>query len=201
VTAGRHAARRDPAAAREARFAQRAALTDPAPVIEAAAQLLSVRPRSVAETRRRLLRLGYPPAPIESAIGRLTELGFLDDVAFAEAWLASRDRSRPRGASALRQELTRLGVDIAVVRAALESRDTAAAGQPVDPDAPAPPAGGADRAAATRLLDRRLPALRREPDPRKRRQRAYALLARNGLAPDICRDVAAGALGDGEPDG
>jgi hypothetical protein len=29
-------------------------------------------------------------------------------------------------------------------------------------------------------------------DPRQRRQRAYALLARNGFDPETCREVAAG---------
>ncbi len=32
-------------------------------------------------------------------------------------------------------------------------------------------------------------ALMREPDARKRRQRAYALLARNGFDPGVCMDA------------
>ena len=50
-------------------------------------------------------------------------------------------------------------------------------------------AAGPDEAAAERLLRKRLPALLREPDPRRRRQRAYALLARSGFAPDVCTTV------------
>ena len=38
---------------------------------------------------------------------------------------------------------------------------------------------------------RRASTLRREADPRRRRQKAYALLARNGFAPDVCHEVAA----------
>jgi SOS response regulatory protein OraA/RecX len=46
-----------------------------------------------------------------------------------------------------------------------------------------------DRTAAERLLARKASALAREPDPRKRRQKAYALLARNGFDPGICQAV------------
>ena len=48
-----------------------------------------------------------------------------------------------------------------------------------------------DRVAAERLLARHARALARVADPRQRRQRAYALLARNGFDPDVCRAVAA----------
>jgi hypothetical protein len=43
--------------------------------------------------------------------------------------------------------------------------------------------GGVDLAAAERLLARHERALARETDPRSRRRRAYALLARNGFDP------------------
>ena len=49
----------------------------------------------------------------------------------------------------------------------------------------------ADRAAAERLLARNARSLARVADPRQRRQRAYALLARNGFDPEVCRSVAA----------
>ena len=44
---------------------------------------------------------------------------------------------------------------------------------------------GADEAAAARLLARRGAAAAREADPRRRRAKAYALLARNGFDPDV----------------
>jgi hypothetical protein len=62
--------------------------------------------------------------------------------------------------------------------------------------------GGADAAAAERLLARRAAALAREPDPRKRRARAWALLARNGFSPEICSRLAGGVgSGEGSVDG
>ncbi|MEX1335313.1 MAG: regulatory protein RecX, partial [Candidatus Limnocylindrales bacterium] len=99
--------RREAAAARRAR---RAAVTDPDAVMEAAAAFLAVRSRSVDETRKRLVHLGYPATLVEEVLERLVRLGYLDDAAFARAWVESRDRARPRGAVALRRELQRKGV-------------------------------------------------------------------------------------------
>ena len=71
---------------------------------------------------RRLGRAGYRPELVDGAIARLTELGMLDDEAFARAWVESRDRARPRGEIALRRELALKGVDRAVVDELLDER-------------------------------------------------------------------------------
>jgi regulatory protein len=179
--------------AAEARRARRASITEPDLVMEAAAAFLAVRPRSVEETRRRLAHLGYPLALCDQVVARLVELGYLDDAAFARAWVESRDRARPRGAVALRRELQLKGVPDETIRQALAERAAAAAARTDDIEA-APPS--ADREAARRLLERRMPTLRRESDPRRRRQKAYALLARSGFAPDVCGEVAASVAAD-----
>lgn len=174
--------------AAEARRARRAEVTDPDIVMAAAAAFLSVRSRSVEETRRRLHQLGYPPPLCDEVVDQLVELGYLDDAEFARAWIESRDRARPRGAVALRRELQRKGVPDDLIAEVLARR-----APPVsDPDPEAADEADADRAAARRLIERRSSALRREADPRRRRQKAYALLARNGFAPDVCREIAAG---------
>lgn len=169
---------------------QRAAVDDPAAVLEAAARLLEARPRSIAEVRRRLSRLGYRADLVEGAVTRLQELGLLDDDAFARAWVESRDRAKPRGEHALRRELGLKGVAAAQIDATLAERREAGSepwsGTADGNDAPT----GVDEAAAERLLGKRLPAILRESDPRRRQQRAYALLARNGFAPDVCSAVA-----------
>lgn len=165
---------------------QRSEVDDPAEVLESAARFLEARPRSVAEVRRKLARLGYRPELVAAAVERLADLGLLDDEAFARSWVESRDRARPRGEHGLRQELGLKGVDRALVDLVLgdrrEAAAVAAASRDEDP-------GSADDAAAERLLEKKLPSLLREPDPRKRRQRAYALLARNGFGPDVCSAV------------
>lgn len=159
--------------------------------MEAAAMFLAVRPRSVDETRRRLRHLGYAHPLVDTVIDRLVALGYLDDGEFARAWVESRDRVRPRGESALRRELALKGIDRETARAVLSERsagttETEAAGASGrDPDEPS-----VDRLAADRLLERKRAALLRETDPRKRRQMAYALLARNGFGPETCREAA-----------
>ena len=173
---------------------RRAAVDDPAIVLEAAARFLEVRSRSVAEVRRRLTGAGYRRDLVEGAIERLLELGMLDDEAFARAWVESRDRARPRGERAIRQELVHKGVDRSTVDLVLSERREAVAGTPADDGAVI----SADRAAAERLIARHARTLARVADPRQRRQRAYALLARNGFDPEVCRTVAAGLDGDAD---
>jgi regulatory protein len=185
-------ARRESFAERRER---RAAVDDPAVVLDAAARFLEVRSRSVSEVRRRLGGAGYQADLVEGAIARMTELGMLDDEAFARTWVESRDRARPRGERAIREELRLKGIDRETVDLVLgERRDRALAsgetgggedeGEPVT----------ADRTAAERLLAKNARALARVADPRQRRQRAYALLARHGFDPETCREVAATIL-------
>jgi regulatory protein len=178
---------------RQERLERRSAVTDPDIVLAAGAALLAVRSRTTHELRARLVGLGYPHGLVDVTLDRLLALGYLDDEGYARAWVAGRDRSRPRGATALRRELLRKGLDREVVDAALREREAAlhAAIDPAtDPDETRPgPASSADHAAAVRLLERRRSALLRESDPRKRQQRAYALLARNGFDPGVCFDV------------
>jgi len=150
-------------------------IEDPQVVLEAALRFLEVRQRSAAEVRRRLLLHGYRPGMADAAIERLTELGMLDDAAFAQAWIESRDRARPRGERALRRELAIKGIERDVVDGTLAEREAQA------PDA--------DAEAARRLLERNARALARVPDLRSRRQRAYLLLARNGFDPEIAATV------------
>lgn len=167
---------------------RRAAVDDPAVVLEAAARFLEARARSIGEVRRRLTSAGYQADLVEGAITRLGELGMLDDEAFAKAWVESRDRARPRGERALADELRLRGVDRAVIVAALDERREASAAAESDDAEIAP---SADEAAAIRLLERNSRLLARVVDPRARRQRAYALLARNGFDPGVCAALAA----------
>jgi regulatory protein len=168
---------------------QKAAVDDPAVVFEAAARFLEARSRSVHEVRRRLTGAGYRPDLVDGAIERMIELGILDDEAFARAWVESRDRARPRGERAIREELRLKGVARSSVDLILEERRAAAGDEAGAPDERG--GGSADRMAAERLLARHARALERLPDPRRRRERAYAVLARNGFDPETCREVAA----------
>jgi len=178
--------------ARRARLQRHAEETDPAVVMTAAARFLESRSRSVAEVRRQLLAAAYPAPLVERTLERLVELGILDDRAFATAWVESRDRARPRGEVTLRRELAMKGIDRETVAMVLETRGEAAALVSGGVDA--------DHLAADRLLGRNRAALERVADPRARRSRAYALLARHGFDPEVCRD-ASGRFFAGAEDG
>src|SRR5439155_7409655 len=148
----------------EERRTERAAIDDPAIVLDAAARCLEARPRSVAEVRRRLGRAGYRSDLVDGAIARLSELGMLDDEAFGRAWVESRDRARPRGEIALRRELSLKGVDRAIVDELLDERRA---------DAAVDSAGASvDLVAARRLLVPHERSLARLADPRQLRQRS-----------------------------
>jgi regulatory protein len=174
----------------EARKAEHAEITDPSLVLEAALRFLESRQRSTVEVRTRLNRAGYRPDLVEGAIDRLTDLGMLDDAQFARLWVESRDRARPRGRRALGAELSRLGVDRETASAVLDERADAATDR----------GGDADEAAAELLVARHARDLQRVADPRLRRQRAYALLARNGFDPETAGRVAARAASEGDFD-
>jgi regulatory protein len=155
-------------------------------VFDAALRFLEARQRSSDEVRRRLTTAGYRPELVDGAIERLTGLGIIDDEAFAKTWVESRDRARPRGERALRQELRLKGIDRELVDGVLDSRRPEPGGES-DPDV----------AAAERLIARSASALMRIPDPRVRRQRVYALLARRGFDSETARVVAA-RVADGD---
>ena len=167
--------------------AKRAEVDDPEQVLAAALRFLEVRQRSVGEVRRRLTQAGYRADLVDGAIQRLGDLAVLDDAAFTEAWVESRDRARPRGERALRRELALKGIDRALIDEAMTARRP-------DPGGDEDP----DMAAAERLLERQAARLARVTDPRARRQRAYALLVRNGFDPEIATRLAARAATPGD---
>lgn len=170
---------------------RKAAIDDPQVVLEAAARFLGARSRSIAEVRRRLTGAGYRADLVEGAIERLVDLGMLDDEVFARSWVESRDRARPRGERAIREELRLKGIDRSVIDAVMAERRDTTAGIHATSDDPDSAPLSADRIAAERLIARHARSLARVADPRQRRQRAYALLARNGFDPETCRDAAA----------
>jgi regulatory protein len=204
VTGPSGRARRESFADRRARLG---AIDDPEVVLAAAFRYLEARSRSVAETRRRLIDAGYRRELVEGAIERLRTIGLLDDEVFARNWVESRDRTSPRGETALRRELRLRGVEDAIVDATLLARHAGEAELRLGSRRPDVGDGDAgtgvvdpEEAAARRLLDRRRRDLDRVVDPRKRRARAYALLARNGFSPEIAGRLAAELVAKVDPE-
>ncbi len=88
-----------------------------------ALRLLGGRAHSRVELQRKLARRGYTSEEVVAALARLDELGYLNDLSFAEGLV--RVRSASRGPRALSAELARRGVGRAQADRALASYDEA----------------------------------------------------------------------------
>jgi regulatory protein len=137
---------------------------------EAALRYLDYRPRSVDEIRRHLKSKDVEPDVIDEVIERLSQVGLLDDRAFARYWLENRSDFRPRGERALRMELRQKGVPDDVIAEVL--------GEGHNED------DSAYRAAMTQA--RKI----RATDPREFRRKLEAHLARRGYSYDTAREAA-----------
>jgi len=86
---------------------------------------LTGQARSRQELRDRLAKKDVPDELAERLLDRFTEVGLVDDEAFARSWVESRQRSRGLARRALGQELRRKGVDDETARTALDELDPA----------------------------------------------------------------------------
>jgi regulatory protein len=138
-------------------------------VYNAALVLLSYRPRSVAEVRRRLIQKGHDPALLEEVLERLQDQKVLNDEEFARFWVENRQSHRPRGSWALRSELRTKGVESAAIEGVLP--------QPEE-----------EEPAAYRAARRKAESLR-GLDWQTFRQRLGSFLVRRGFGYDVAGPV------------
>lgn len=147
-------------------------------LVEAGIRLVSVHLRSQKELEmyltKKLHRYGSDDLHIVAlAIERLRELGYVDDRAYAHAFVASRIARHQKGDILLRMELRQKGVSDALIHAVLSS-DTSTEG-----------ATEYDRARV--LLEKKkklfnLPYL-------ERKRKIFAYFSRRGFGSDIIRRV------------
>lgn len=130
---------------------------------------LSYRPRSVAEIERYLNKKEFDVETIEAAVGRLMQVGLLDDEEFAKFWLENRDTFKPRGRRALRYELRQKGIADAIIDNLLEEYDE------ID--------------AAYRAAAHKAQRLARRHDIDVFRSKLLAFLQRRGFSYSIARDT------------
>ena len=145
-------------------------------------KLLTSAPRTRAQLATALRRRRVPDEIAESVLARFTEVGLIDDTAFARAWVESRHHSRGLARRALAAELRQRGVSDGEVRAAVDSLG------PQD-----------EMAAARRLVTKRLAASRGRPLPVRARQ-LLGMLARKGYSAGLAAKVVREALEQEEPD-
>jgi regulatory protein len=84
---------------------------------------IAERARTRHQLAQALKSRSVPPDVAEQVLDRLQEVGLVDDAAFAEAWVESRQQRRHLSRPALRRELQGKGVDREQIDAALESVD------------------------------------------------------------------------------
>ncbi|MBK8446404.1 MAG: regulatory protein RecX [Micropruina sp.] len=137
---------------------------------EIALRQLSVRDRSRRELEMALAKRHVPAEVAEQVLDRLTEVGLINDSAFAQAWFDTQQR-RQRSTRALRHELRSKGIDAEVVEQVASNR-----------------ADDADLEAARALVAKRAPALQRLPHE-VRYRRLAGQLARRGFSSAVVATV------------
>jgi regulatory protein len=143
---------------------------------------LTGQARTRQELAGKLARRGVPDELAASLLDRFTEVGLIDDAAFARQWVESRHRSRGLAPRALKQELRRKGVGDDDAAEALEQIDEAD-----------------QRQAARALVDRKLRSMR-GLDPQVATRRLAGLLARKGYAAGLAFSVVREALAEAGAD-
>lgn len=121
----------------------------------------------------KLIKREHSPALRERVLDRLTELGLLDDKAFAHALVRQTVRGKPAGPRLLKQKLSQKGVPQKIAEEAV------AAEQPDE---------ATQRTQAFALAEKRLASMSKL-EPLAQKRRIYGLLARRGFEMDVVQDV------------
>ncbi|WP_250906131.1 recombination regulator RecX [Nonomuraea sp. NEAU-A123] len=130
-------------------------------------RLLTMAPKTRAQLAEALRKRDVPDEAAETVLDRFSELGLINDEAFAEAWVDSRHHGRGLAKRALAAELRHRGVDSETVNEAVDR---------LDPDQ--------ELETARRLVERKLSSTR-GLDPQVRTRRLAGMLARKGYAPGL----------------
>jgi regulatory protein len=139
---------------------------------------IAARDRTRHELAQSLRARNVPPEVAEQVLDRLQEVGLVDDAAFAESWVESRQQRRHLSRPALRRELQAKGVDREQIDAALESVEY-----------------GDELVAARELALRRHAAIAELPYP-VRYRRLAGVLGRRGFGSGIVTQVLREVLGE-----
>jgi regulatory protein len=135
---------------------------------------VAARPRAVLAVALR--KRGIPDDVAETVLDRFVDVGLIDDQAYAQAYVATKQRDRGLGTTALRTELRRKGIDEEVVAGAVDGIDHEA-----------------ERSRAKALIERRVDAAM-SAGPVAARRRLAGLLARRGYSVDVAVSVVDEAL-------
>lgn len=84
---------------------------------------ITLRAHSRRELEQALAKRNTDPEVAQQVLDRLTEVGLVNDRAFAEVWVSYRQEPKHLSRRALREELTRKGVDRSVIDEVLAEVD------------------------------------------------------------------------------
>ncbi len=156
---------------------------------EGALALLAHRARAREELRRRLRRKDFDDVVIDRVLAWLTDRGYVDDHAFAEAFVRDRLRLRPRGPFALARELRDRGVSPETAQGAIDRVMAAEGLDEADLVRDAAEAWIRKNRSTLRAVDNRKDRLRA-------RRKLYGHLARRGFSGDLIRPAIERVLED-----
>jgi regulatory protein len=144
--------------------------TDPVEKARALAwRALNKRDRTVDEVGGMLLGKRVEPSVADQVVTELIELGYLDDARYAQRFAEDRRTIDAWGAERIERRLLALGVDPALIAAALDARGA-----------------GEELEAALAVLRRRFA---RPPADDRSRDRALGLLVRKGYELELAYDA------------
>lgn len=143
---------------------------------------VSRRAMSRAMLITKLRTRGLPPAPCSRIADELVASGLINEERFAEGVAETTLARRAFGTRRVALKLRAKGINTRTAGEVVGrvARDT----------------GYDDRAAALDIARRKARSLARKPDPKARQAALYALLARRGFDPEICREVTKTVLGE-----
>jgi regulatory protein len=137
--------------------------------LDVAYRYLGHRDRTVAEVRQRLEAEHVQPAILDEAVAELARQGYLDDARYARRFAEDRRTIDAWGAERIERRLLAVGVDPALIAAALDERGA-----------------GEELEAALAVLRRRFA---RAPSDDRERERALGLLVRKGYELELAYDA------------
>lgn len=139
-------------------------------------RLLTNAPKSRAELEKALARKGCPDDVAREVLDRMEQVGLVDDEAYAQMFVRSKQAGRGLARRALAHELRKKGVDDEVAEGVLAE---------VDPHE--------ERETARALVDKRLRSMR-GLDRTVQTRRLAGMLARKGYGSEVAMSVVREAL-------
>lgn len=138
-----------------------------------ALRFLASKPRTEHEIRERLEQEGIAPNVQDDVLLWLRERGFVNDEAYAKAYVESRMQAGTLGSRRVANELRQKGIDRGVIEEALREDKRSRI----------------DDSAVTSLAQRKWDQLHRETDARKRSKKVFDFLVRRGFSFDEAREA------------